>query len=96
MKTSVAITSIRSYSALKASGFVGQYAAIVSRMERGRMYSRRQLSVMTGLETSAVAGRINELLEDGDVVVCGHIKCPHTGRLVGGVKLADRQLEIFA
>lgn len=93
MRTAVTQTSIRSYDALKASGFKGQHAAIVSHMERGQIYSRRQLAVMTGLETSAVAGRTNELISDGLLTVCGHIRCPITGRTVEAVKLAEAQME---
>jgi hypothetical protein len=95
MKTSVTSTSIKSYDALKASGFKGQHAAIVSHMERSQIYSRRQLAGLTGLETSAVAGRCNELIADGQLVVCGVIKCPITGRTVEAVKLADRQMELL-
>ncbi len=93
MKTAVTETSLRSYDALKASGFKGQHAAIVSHMERGQIYSRRQLANLTGLETSAVAGRCNELIADGQLQVCGHIHCPITGRTVEGVKLAEAQME---
>ena len=96
MKTNVSETSIRSYDALRASGFKGQHAAIVSHMDPGVIYSRRQLAKITGLETSAVSGRVNELLSDGLVVVCGRIRCPLTGRLVEAVKLASAQLEICA
>ena len=95
MKTNVAKTSIRNYDALKASGFNGQHAAIVSRMERGVIYSRRQISKLTGLETSTVAGRVNELVEDGQIIVCGNIKCPHSGRTVEAVKLVDVQMELM-
>lgn len=94
MKTAVTESSIKSYDALKASGFKGQHAAIVSHMERGQIYSRRQLATMTGLETSAVAGRVNELLAEGQIVVCGFIKCPMTGRTVEAIKLAERQLDL--
>jgi len=96
MKTAVTTSSIRSYDALKSSGFHGQHAAIVSRMKRGQIYSRRQLANLTGLETSAVAGRVNELVDDGQIIVCGHIKCPLTGRQVEAVKLADEQMEMMA
>lgn len=95
MKTNVAKTSIRSYDALKASGFTGQHASIVSRMERGAIYSRRQISKLTGLETSTVAGRVNELIEDGQIIVCGTIRCPHSGRHVEAVKLVDAQMELM-
>jgi len=73
MKTNVAKTSIRSYDTLKASGFTGQHAAIVSRMERG----------------------VNELVEDGQIIVCGNIKSPHSGRQVEAVKLVDAQMELM-
>ncbi len=74
MKTNVAKTSIRSYDTLKASGFTGQHAAIVSRMERG----------------------VNELVEDGQIIVCGNIKSPpHSGRTVEAVKLVDAQMELM-
>lgn len=96
MRTAVNITSIRSYDALRASGFKGQHAAIVSHMERSRIYSRRELARMTGLETSAVAGRVNELVASGELVTCGAIKCPITGRQVEGVRLADQQMELMA
>lgn len=92
MRTAVTETSIKSYDALKASGFKGQHAAIVSHMERGQIYSRRQLSVMTGLETSAVAGRVNELLDDKILIVCGHIRCPITNRTVEAVRLSEVSL----
>lgn len=96
MKTNVTTSSIRSYDALRASGFKGQHAAIVSHMEQGVIYSRRQLAKLTGLETSAVAGRCNELIDDGQLVVCGHIRCPLSGRQVEAVKLASNQLELLA
>lgn len=96
MKTAVARSSLRSYDFLKASGFCGQHAAIVSHMQRGQLYSRRQLATLTGLETSSVAGRVNELLEQGQVVVCGTLVCPLSLRHVEAVKLADAQLEFWA
>ena len=95
MRTAVNETSIRGYDALKASGFKGQHAAIVSHMEPGQIYSRRALAKLTGLETSAVAGRCNELLAEGSIVVCGHIRCPITGRTVEAVKLAEKQMELL-
>ena len=96
MRTAVNLTSIKAYDALKASGFKGQHAAILSHMERGRLYSRRQIAQLTGLETSAVAGRVNELVSSGSLVACGAIKCPITGRQVEAVRLAEEQMELLA
>jgi hypothetical protein len=93
---SVSHSSIRAYDALKASGFKGQHAAILSHMERGQIYSRRVLAKLAGLETSAVAGRTHELLEQGALVVAGEIRCPITGRLVDGLKLVEAQGELLA
>ena len=96
MKTNVAITSIRSYHALRESGFKGQHAAILSHMEPDAIYSRRQLANMTGIETSAVAGRINELVDRGVVEQCGLMRCPVTGRTVSAVKVVCNQMELMA
>jgi hypothetical protein len=95
MKTNVTDSSIRSYDALRFSGFKGQHAAIVSHMVRDVIYSRRQLAQLTGLETSAVAGRCNELIEEKILVVCGQIRCPLSNRLVEAVKLAGAQMELL-
>jgi hypothetical protein len=96
MKTNVSMTSIKSYDALKASGFKGQHAAIVSHMEPEKVYTRRQIATMTGLETSAVAGRCNELVADGVLTPCGAVRCPITGRHVEGLKVAEAQMELLA
>ena len=96
MKTNVQRTSIESYDALKVSGFKGQHAAILSHMTRGRIYSRRQLAKLSGLETSTMAARCHELVESKQVVVCGTIRCPITQVHVQGVKLAESQLELVS
>ena len=95
MKTAVTQTSLHSYDALKASGFKGQHSAICSRMERGKVYSRRQVAKVCGLETSTVAARVNDLVKFGQVVEVGTIKCPITGKHVGAIKLADAQGELL-
>lgn len=95
MKTSVSITSIRAYDLLKAAAFHGQHALILGAMQPGKLYSRREIAMSLGLETSAVAGRCNELLASGQIVECGHIKCPITQRTVQAVRLAGQQPELF-
>lgn len=95
MKTSVTKTSIYSYDAMRANGFNGQHHLILSKMVQGRIYSRRELATMTGLETSAVAGRCNEMIVLEQIEVCGHIKCPITHRQVEGVKLVGQQQELL-
>lgn len=94
MKTNINITSINAYHALDITDKQKQILAV---MVPGKVYSRRQLATMTGLETSCVAGRCNELLERGGVIeAIGHIKCPITLRQVEGITLAPQQMEIAA
>lgn len=93
MKTQVAGTPIAQYHELKSVGFKNQHAELLSHMEPGVIYSRRQVGRMAGIETSTTAARFNKLIELGDVVVCGCIKCPITGVTVEAVKLADAQTE---
>jgi predicted transcriptional regulator len=92
MKTNVAPTSIQSYDALKRGAMGNQHACIVSRMESGRAYSRREIANLTGLETSAVAGRVHELIDEGAIVSAGTMKCPITGRTVEAVRLAEQHV----
>lgn len=95
MRTAVTQSSIHSYDALRANGFKGQHQAILAVMEPGRIYSRRQLANLAGLETSACSGRCNELIVLERIEVCGCIKCPLTNRLVEGVKLVSQQQELL-
>lgn len=96
MKTAVAHSSINAHDAMQGTGFAALQALILARMKPGRLYSRRQLAQMTSLETSTVAGRVNELIELEAIVVCGTIKCPITHRNVEAIKRADEQMELLA
>jgi len=95
MKTSIAPTSLRSYDAMNGSGFAALQALIINKMKPGRIYSRRQLAQITGLETSCIAGRVHELIKIGSLEVVGTIKCPLSGRQVEAVKKADEQLHLL-
>lgn len=88
MKTLVTDTSIHSYDALKAEGANKKlHAKIVEAMRDGAVYTRRQIAGLTGIETSSVAGRVNELIADGFIQVLGKAKCPVTGRMVETIAL---------
>lgn len=95
-------TSIDSYHAHKGNNYNGQFQTILAAMKPGQVYSRREIAMLTRMETSTVAARINALLSplDGRVEVCGRIKCPHTGVNVEAVRLTVRmpteQLELHA
>lgn len=94
MRTDVASSSLEIYDAMKGAGFAALQALILSRMKYGKLYTRRQISKMTKLETSCVAGRVKELIDMDMVVVCGKTKCPITGNKVEAIKRADGQFEI--
>jgi hypothetical protein len=79
----VAQTSISAYKEHIATGKVGAQAqAILDFMNQGDNYSRRELSVLTGLELSSICGRVNELLEVGLLVEGTKRKCMVTKKTV--------------
>ena len=94
MRTAVTPSSIAAYYDHKANRFAGQHGIILAVMRPGKLYSRRQIAKATRLETSTVAGRVNELLESGQLEVCGRVCCPLSGRQVEAVKLVAAQMEI--
>ncbi len=90
MKTAVAETSILQYHSMRDSNELApKQKLIMDGMWSRAVYSRRQLSRMTGLETSCVAGRCNELIEMGLLETAGLIKCPLTGKTVQGVRKVE-------
>lgn len=94
MRAAVKDTSIAAFHGHKANGFAGQHGIILAVMRPGKLYSRRQIAKASKLETSTVAGRVNELLESGQLEVCGRVCCPLSGRHVEAVKLVTVQMEI--
>lgn len=98
MKTAVAETSIKTYHSLVLEGLEGRERQIVEKMVPRIIYSRRQLSVMSGLETSCVAARVNKLVKNGVLEECGEIYCEITTRKVTAVRLStgkEPQQELF-
>ncbi len=101
MKTAVTQTSIDRYHSHKGNNFAGQFETILAEMVPGKIYSRRQIAVMTGMETSTVSARVNAMVADGRIQVSGRIRCPHTKINVEGIKLPavrmpTEQLEFHA
>lgn len=90
----VTSTSRQAYHGHKANGFAGQHGIILAVMRPGKLYSRRQIAKASRLETSTVAGRVNEMLAAGQIEICGRLKCPVTGILVEAVKLVAEQMEL--
>jgi len=95
MKTAVSHSSLKAHDAMQGAGFAELQTRILNCMQHGRLYSRRELSKLTKLETATVSGRCHELLSIGAIEVCGVIRCPVTNRHVDGLKRADEQMEIL-
>lgn len=85
MKTNVAASSISTYHDITPLITGECYRKILQAMSPGLTYTRKQIARLTGLETSCVAGRVNELLEMEQLSLTGSVKCPITNRTVQGV-----------
>lgn len=86
MKTNVSLNSIDTYHQIGAL-IASQDQLILSSMEPNKVYSRRQLSLMVGIENTAAGRSVNGLIASGQVAEVATIQCPITGRNVGGVAL---------
>ena len=84
MRTNVKDTSIDAFYDLKKSGMQEQQAKILSVMREGEFYTRRELSKLSGIETSSVSGRINAMLDIFFSVV-GIKKCSISGKNVEAI-----------
>ena len=96
MKTAVAEITLACYDRMNGAGFNALQSKILACMQIGAVYTRRQLAKATALETSTVAGRVNELIARGMLEVVGTIKCPITQRSVEAVKRTDVQMALFS
>ena len=56
--------------------------------------NRRQISVMTGIAINAVCGRVNALIENGDVVVAYVAEDPITEKRVEWLEIPPKQLKL--
>ena len=45
-------------------------------MQYDKEYTRKELAFKTGMETSTIAGRVNELVKSGAIEIVGKKKCP--------------------
>jgi predicted HTH transcriptional regulator len=81
MRTNVKDTSLDAFDSIKHSGMQEQQAKILAVMEEGQAYTRRELSKLSGIETSSVSSRVNAMLEIF-VAVVGIKKCSISGRNV--------------
>lgn len=87
MLTNVSTTSADTYHAIRRDGsLTRQQAQIMAVIEAGRDYSRREIAYLADMETSSVAGRVNELLAS-EVLEAGRTRpCSYTGKTVHAVR----------
>lgn len=85
---SVSDTSIEAYVEHKETGKLGRQAStLIEKMTPNKDYSRKELSRETGIELSAVCGRVNELLSIGLLEELEPRKCTITGKRIHPIKL---------
>lgn len=63
-----------------------QQLKILSVMQPGQIYTRRQLAYLSGIETSTVSARVNSLL-DTVIEITGKVKDPITNKTVEALQL---------
>ena len=87
MKTNVKDSSLDSYFDLKKSPTLqDQQRKIISVMKPNVTYTRRFLSMLSGIETSTVSARVNAMLGT-HILVVGKTKCPLTNKNVQALVL---------
>lgn len=73
----------------KSSVLQNQQRKILSVMQPGAIYTRRQLAKLTGIETSTVSARVNSML-DVAIEIVGKTKDNLTNKTVEALKLKAR------
>jgi len=86
MKTNVKKTSIKAYNSLKISSLLGHMQLVVlNSMRKNKIYTRKEIAHKLNIETSTIAGRMNELIEKGFVFVVGKKRCPISHKTVEAI-----------
>jgi len=87
MRTNIADTSLDAFCDLKqANTLQQQQKQIIKVMLPDRTYTRRELALLSNLETSTVSARVNSMI-DVCVQVVGRKKDPFTGKNVEALML---------
>lgn len=85
---SVSDTSRQAYYEHEDEGKIGkQCRLILSKMRKGKDYSRREIAKEFGLELSSVCGRVNELLAIGLLQELESRPCKVTNKTIHPVRL---------
>ena len=87
MKTNVRESSLDAYFDVKqASTLQDQQRKIISVMQPEKIDTRRQLAMLSGIETSTVSARVNSMI-DTVIVITGKVKDPITNKTVEALQL---------
>jgi hypothetical protein len=89
MKISVAESSIRTYHQIGhiTSDMQRQIMDLFEMDTSGTPWTRREIAQFLQVETSCIAGHVNELIKADQLVETGMIRCPVSGRMVGALSL---------
>tara|TARA_R110002020_G_scaffold246481_1_gene460288 strand:- start:307 stop:627 length:321 start_codon:yes stop_codon:yes gene_type:complete len=68
--------------------------AIMKQMEYNQEYTRKELAAKTGMETSTIAGRVNELVKSGAIIIVGKKICSISNKNVESL-MKERELIKF-
>lgn len=97
MRTQVSETSREAFHSIRKEGKLQpMQQSILDALKGGRLYTRKQLRDVTGMELSSVCGRVNSLLAAGLVELRGDSVDPKTGKRQELIGLAKTQHELFA
>lgn len=87
MKTNVTSSSLDSFFDLKKSSTLQeQQRKIINVMIPGKVYTRRELAVLSGIETSTVSARVNSMI-DTVIEIVGRKTDPITLKRVEALQL---------
>lgn len=79
-------TSRDAYTTLSLFGLESKLSkmqqSIINQMQYDQEYTRKELAVKTGMETSTIAGRVNELVKSGAIKITGKKICPISNKNV--------------
>ncbi len=87
MKTNVAQASLEAHSRIGAV-MADQETRVMAFCKFGKVFTRRELGVLAGIENSAAARTVNGLVKAQRLAEVGTKVCPHTGYRVGAVSLS--------
>jgi len=94
MKTAVRESSIEAYHNFPAKP--RQISKVYEYICKNPGCTRREIAKATGYDTSAVAGRVNELLSVELIEENGRTTCSVTGKSVMALRVTPIQQELFA